>query len=70
VNERLATLYREAAARIAARAAEFMVTFPEASVNECLMTAAFEEALIHGTPSEFVPVGLIGYSPLKDQRSN
>jgi len=61
---RRAQLAKESAARIASRAAELMVAFPEASVDECLRVSMLEEQFIYGTPGDD-PIGILGRSPLE-----
>ena len=56
---------RQSAARIAARAAELMVAFPESSVNECLHVSMLEESLVYGAPGGAIPRGILGRSPLR-----
>ncbi len=60
---------RESTARVAARAAELMVAFPEASANECLHVSMMEERFIYGDPSDVAPRGLLGWDPLEDLRT-
>lgn len=64
MTRRQAELAKASAARIAARAAELMVAFPEASVDYCLSVSVLEEQFIYGTSSIENPVGLLGWSPL------
>ncbi len=46
-------------ARVAARTAELMVTYPEASVDFCLRIASLEERIINGDPDGPTPKGIL-----------
>jgi hypothetical protein len=50
---------KEAAARIGHRTAELLVECPHASIDDCLLAAALEDALIHGTPNGLTPRGFL-----------
>ena len=50
---------KAALARVATRAAELMIDYPEASVDLCLWMADLEEVLIHGDPDAPTPKGLL-----------
>jgi hypothetical protein len=65
MTPRQAELAKASTARVAARAAELMVEFPDMSVNECLAFSLFEEEFIYGCSAIEHPVGLLGWSPLE-----
>jgi hypothetical protein len=50
---------KAAAARIGHRTAELLVECPDASVDDCLRAAEWEEAFIHGTPNGLTPRGIL-----------
>lgn len=60
MTPRQAQLAKESAARVASRAAELMVEFPDVSVNECLAFSLLEEQFIYGSCAIENPIGFLG----------
>jgi hypothetical protein len=56
---------KAALARIGHRAAEFMVTHDDWSVDVCIHAAIAEEIFMYGIPGKPAPVGFLGRSPIQ-----